>query len=82
MEARFDLARITSDRIKYSPIVITETFTQVSDIIQLPPVTKKYQTLKNCLTELKTDSRKKKLCKLLGDLDLGDKKSSMLLHEM
>lgn len=85
VEAQFDLAGITNDTTKYNHIVCavdTEILTQVSDIIQSPPTEGKYQTLKSRLTELYTDSNEKKLRKLLSELELGDKKPSMLLHEM
>jgi len=62
--------------------VDTEILSQVADIVQNPPDSEKYCKLKNRLIELYTDSQESKLRKLLGDMQLGDKKPSMLLNEM
>lgn len=85
VEAQFDLGGITNEKTKYNHIVSavdTEILSQVSDIIQKPPETDRYQALNNRLIELFTDSQESKLRRLLGDMRLGDKKPSMLLNEM
>lgn len=85
VEAQFDLGGITNETTKYNHIVSavdTEILSQVSDIIQKPPETDRYQALKNRLIELFTDSQESKLRRLLGDMRLGDKKPSILLNEM
>ncbi|XP_008179439.1 uncharacterized protein LOC103308205 [Acyrthosiphon pisum] len=85
VEAQFHLGGITNDLTKYNHIVgavDTEILSQVSDIIQKPPDTDRYNTLKNRLIELFTDSQESKLRRLLGDMRLGDKRPSMLLNEM
>lgn len=63
-------------------IIDTEILTQVSDIIQFPPNDEKYKTLKHRLTGLYTNSNENKLRKLLSEVELGEKKLSMLLHEI
>lgn len=85
VEAQFHLGGITNDLTKYNHIVgavDTEILSQVSDIIQKPPDTDRYNTLKNRLIESFTDSQESKLRRLLGDMRLGDKRPSMLLNEM
>ncbi|XP_008188179.1 uncharacterized protein LOC103310730, partial [Acyrthosiphon pisum] len=81
VEAQFDLAGINIDTTKYNHkicAVDTEILSQVADIVQNPPANEKYAKLKNRLVELYTDSQESKLRKLLGDMQLGDKKPSML----
>lgn len=85
VEAQFDLAGICNDTTKYNHIICavdTEILSQVADIVQNPPDNEKYNKLKNRLVELYTDSQESRLRKLLGDMQLGDKKPSMLLNEM
>lgn len=85
IEAQFALSGITNDTTKYNHVlsaVDTEVLTPVTDIIQAPPESNKYATLKTRLIETFTDSSEKKLRKLLGDIELGDRKPSVLLHEM
>lgn len=76
---------ITSDTTKYFHVISavdTEILTQVADIIQTPPKVEKYVTLKSRLINIYTDSKEKKLRKLLSDVELGDRKPSVLLNEM
>jgi len=56
--------------------------TLVADIIQVPPVTEMYDTIKKRLIDIYTYCKKKKLRKLLSAVELGDRKPSVLLNEM
>jgi len=85
IEAQFALGGITNDTTKYYHVISavdTEILTQVTDIIQRPPETNKYDTLKVRLISFFTDSEEKKLRKLLSEVELGDRKPSALLNEM
>lgn len=55
---------------------------QVADILERPPETKKYETLKARLISIYEESNAQKLKTLLGDLELGDLKPSHLLRRM
>jgi len=86
IEAQFALSGITNDTTKYFHVISavdTGILSQVADIIQIPPVTEKYKnTLKTRLIDIYTDSKEKKLRKLLSDVELGDRKPSVFLNEM
>jgi len=85
IEAQFALSGITNDTTKYFHVISavdTGILSQVADIIQTPPATEKYDTLKTRLIDISTDSKDKKLRKLLSDVELGDRKPSVLLNEM
>lgn len=85
IEAQFVLGGINNDTTKFYHVITavdTEILTQVSDIIQTPPVNNKYDTLKARLVSIYTDSEEKKLRKLLSEVELGDRKPSTLLNEM
>ncbi|CAB0038422.1 unnamed protein product [Trichogramma brassicae] len=56
-----------------------ETISEVSDIIRAPPAQDKYTTLKDAIVARLTDSPDTQLHKLLGTIELGDKKPSQLL---
>ncbi|CAB0045137.1 unnamed protein product, partial [Trichogramma brassicae] len=59
-----------------------ETISEVSDIIRAPPAQDKYTTLKDAIVARLTDSPDTQLHKLLGTIELGDKKPSQLLLQM
>lgn len=85
VESQFITSGITQDSTKYHTIVAsieTDVLAQVSDIITSPPATEMYDTLKNRLVEIFTDSEERRLKKLLQDIDLGDKRPSILLRQM
>jgi hypothetical protein len=85
IEAQFALSGITNDTTKYYQVISavdTEILTQVSDLIQTPPAGDKYGTLKSRLIDIFTDSKEKNLRKLLSEIELGDRKPSVLLNEM
>ncbi|CAI6358557.1 unnamed protein product [Macrosiphum euphorbiae] len=85
MVNRFALSGITHDTTKYFHVISavdTGILSQVADIIQVPPAMEKYVTLKSRLIDIYTDSKEKKLRKLFSDVELGDRKPSVLLNEM
>ncbi|GFT86604.1 hypothetical protein TNCV_5138501 [Trichonephila clavipes] len=83
-----DNTGISSDDTKYSALVANldaETLSYVSDIVLSPPNSDKYHTLSQRLITQFSDSetqKKKKIKKLLTDLQLGDEKPSHLLRKM
>lgn len=85
LEAQFQISGITADLTKYNYVISaieTNILAQVTDIIIQPPNDNKYETIKNRLISIYSDSHDKKLKKLLSQLELGDKKPSQLLNEM
>ena len=84
-KAQFHSCRITSDATKYFSIVAvldTSILQQVSDVLRQPPANGKYEALKQQLIQRFTDSREKKIQKLLTEIELDGKKPSQLLREM
>lgn len=55
---------------------------QISDILTNPPTTGKYTAVKNRLLSVYQASESRQFQKLLGGLELGDQKPSMLLRKM
>lgn len=85
IESQFITSGITQDSTKYHIVVAsveTDILAQVSDIITSPPATNMYLTLKTRLIEVFSDSEERRLKKLLQDVDLGDKRPSVLLRQM
>lgn len=85
VEAAFMLSGITADMTKYASLVASidsETLAHVSDVLNQPPDTNKYDTLKTRLIAEFADSENRRVKQLLGDLQLGDKKPSSLLRQM
>lgn len=85
MEAQFKTNGISVDETKYNYVIQaieTEILCEVSDIVTNPPVTDKYETLKNRLVAAFEDSEEKRLRTLLNELELGDRKPSQLLRQM
>lgn len=77
LEAQFQISGITADLTKYNYVISaieTNILAQVTDIIIQPPNDNKYETIKNRLISVYSDSHDKKLKKLLSQLELGDKK--------
>lgn len=60
----------------------TSIISQVSDVVMNPPQNGKYERLKQQLQDRFADSEEQRFRKLLGKLDLGDKKPSHLWREM
>ncbi|KAM0727559.1 hypothetical protein ACS0PU_005808 [Formica fusca] len=85
IDAEFQACRITNDATKYSTTlkaIDSATLKKISDILYKPPDTGKYACLKNVIIQRVSDSRDKRLHKLLRELELGDRKPSQLLREM
>lgn len=85
MDSQFINKGVASEKTKYHTIVSTiesEIAAQVSDIILDPPADTPYSTLKERLLERFADSEEKRLKKLLGEIELGDRLPSHLLREM
>ncbi|XP_063619661.1 uncharacterized protein LOC134792322 [Cydia splendana] len=55
---------------------------QITDLLLQPPVTGKYEALKEKLLAIYEDSAKAQLQKLLSDMELGEQKPSHLLRKM
>ncbi|GBM89708.1 Transposon Ty3-I Gag-Pol polyprotein, partial [Araneus ventricosus] len=85
LESQFITSGIVQDSTKYHTVVAsveTEILSQVSDIITSPPNNDMYKTLKERLINIFSGSEERRLKKLLQDVELGDKRPSMLLHQM
>ncbi|GBM97068.1 hypothetical protein AVEN_62390-1 [Araneus ventricosus] len=80
-EANFRIAGIVSEQTKFDTLVAAldpQTLTHVSDLLYTPPIDNPYTAL---LLEFEV-SQNKKVRALLEDLDLGDRKPSLLLRQM
>ncbi|CAB0042244.1 unnamed protein product [Trichogramma brassicae] len=78
VEAQFNIHQVTSDSTRFNMILTVldpETISEVSDIIRAPPAQDKYTTLKDAIVARLTDSPDTQLHKLLGTIELGDKRS-------
>ncbi|GBN16797.1 hypothetical protein AVEN_6293-1 [Araneus ventricosus] len=85
LESQFITSGIVQDSTKYHIVVAsveTEILSQVSDIITSPPNDDMYKKLKERLINMFSDSEERRLKKLLQDVELGDKRPSMLLRQM
>lgn len=85
IEAQFSSNGIRADLSKYNQIVgklDSDILSKVSDIVKNPPLTHKYDAIKNRLTKEFTESDKKKLRTLFNDLSLNEDRPSDLLHKM
>lgn len=85
MEAQFALSGITNDSTKFNHILgsLDPQFLQpVVDVIENPPPTLKYETLKKRILAEFTQSDQHKLRILLKETELGDNKPSQLLRKM
>lgn len=54
----------------------------MSDVILNAPMSDMYATLKTRIIEQFTDSKQNQIRKLLQDMELGDVRTSQLLHKM
>ncbi|GBN11248.1 Transposon Tf2-8 polyprotein [Araneus ventricosus] len=85
IEANFRIAGIVSEQTKFDTLVAAldpQTLTHVSDLLYTPPTDNPYNALKNRLLSEFEVSQNKKVRTLLEDLDLGDRKPSLLLRQM
>lgn len=84
IEAQFELHRISNERTKYFIILAdldTEILSQVSDIVTSPPADA-YNQIKQRLIEHFSVSEENRIKTLLTNLEIGDRKPSVLLREM
>lgn len=85
LDSEFAAFKIRSDEAKYKVTIRhldEQTMLAVADILEQPPESNKYETLKNALIERFLDSVEKQMRILLNETELGDKKPSILLREM
>jgi hypothetical protein len=76
---------VTDDNQRYHALVgalSRSVLKQVSKYVQKPPETNKYKGLKDLILNNYSDTDEQKLDKLLGGMQLGSKKPSILLGEM
>lgn len=85
LESQFYMNGITVSETKYHIAVAaldTAVINQVSDIVMNPPAVGMYETLKLRLQERFAESEERRFKKLIGSIELGDKKPSYLWREM
>ncbi|XP_066253847.1 uncharacterized protein [Euwallacea similis] len=85
LESQFFINGVTSDDLKFHTtigIMDTESLICVRDLIIKPPMNNKFQTLRQKVLDALVESQEKKYKKLFSQLQLGDKKPSILLSEM
>lgn len=74
-----------SDESKYQLLISKlgkQAIQQVSDILDTPPETNKYVSLKQRLMHVYEESENRRIQRLIGDMRLGDQKPSQLLRQM
>lgn len=79
VESQFNTKNISIDTTKYEYVISAlsqEAVIKVLDILQNPPATRKYETLKKTLIERYSDSEESRLEQLLSTAELGDRKPS------
>ena len=84
-EAQFVLGNITRDKTKYFHVVAKldqDTAERITDLLENPPSTDKFTTLKNRLTETFTKTPLQRAQDLLDISSLGDRKPSELMDTM
>lgn len=85
LESGFRVKGILDDTDRYDIVVNTlenSVLTHVTDLLNNPPATNKYETLKARLIDAFVDSEDKQLQRLLKETVLGDKRPTHLLREM
>lgn len=85
IESEFDATNTHTDKAKFSAALKgldQDTLLQITDLINNPPTDNRYDKLKTAVIERLSDSKHKRVNKLLHELVLGDKKPSQLLREM
>lgn len=85
LEAQFQMNQIYSDKTKYYTVVAAIESTildQVSDLVLNPPSVDMYNNLKRRLLDVFAVSEQSRLKKLLGEIEIADRKPSCLLREM
>ncbi|XP_048487134.1 uncharacterized protein LOC125490830 [Plutella xylostella] len=85
MEAQFNLSKITSDETKFYHI-LSNLEPQYADLVEElvlnPPATDKYEKLKTELIRTLSQSKAKKLQRLLDREEIGDRKPSHFLRHL
>lgn len=84
-EVAFEVSNIVKDETKFAHLIAnidSETLTHVSDIVLNPPAQDKFLALKNRLISEFQDSESQQIKKLLSEIQLGDKKPTLLLRQM
>lgn len=85
VESQFSTKNITADNTKYEYVISAlpqESVIKVLDILQNPPITRKYETLKKVLIERYSDSEESRLEQLLSTAELGDRKPSEFFRSL
>ena len=84
-EAQFHIRKITEDTTKYYYVVSSldqHTSSRILDILQNPPASDKYASLKSRLLDTFGISRRDRASRLLHPHDIGDRKPSEIMDEM
>lgn len=85
IDMQFQLHNIEDDTVKYQYIVTSlsqEAILKILDIVQNPPLTQKYETIKKILCERFSLSDERRLEEIMSDAQLGDRKPSELFREL
>lgn len=85
VDLQFQLHNITNDDTKYQFIITSlsqDAILKVLDIVQNPPLTQKYDAVKEALCKRFSLSEESRLEAILSDSQLGDRKPSDLFHEL
>lgn len=85
IETQFKLSNISQDKKMFQHVILAlpkETIVSVLDVIENPPATDLYGTLKRTLIERFSLSDEKKLDRLLADTEMGDRKPSDFYREL
>lgn len=84
-EAEFTLCNIIADQTKYTYVVASldqSTATRILDFLRTPPLTNRYDALKQRLSKTFTLSKRDRANALLNMPQLGDQKPSELMDAM
>lgn len=85
VDLQFQLHNITNDDTKYQFIITSlsqEAILKVLDIVQNPPLSQKYVTVREALCKRFSLSEESRLEAILSDSQLGDRKPSDLFREL
>lgn len=85
LEAQFTMARISTDSTKYYQVLTVldqDVLKIVEDIVEEPPASDKYETLKKNLIQRLSASESAKVSQLLNDVEIGDRSPSQFLREL
>lgn len=85
IEAQFEIANIVTDSTKYNYVIGNldqRVAGEVEDIITNPPAEGRYEKLKDALIQRLSISQEKRVCQLLSDEELGDRKPSQFLRHL